>query len=209
MPVSSKKRKNRNRKLKQEVLQKQLDEFFADKSNFDILYNCVNQQSGVSLRALEFLCTKLAPQKGVLFRNKLGELVDLNARYIAWISSSRKQYFDFFRRNKKNRFSYTRHGKSVTTTMGQLRFFVFAIKEGVYEYAKSKMQEIDKLMADVLSKETDKRKEAAKRLAADSENNDEEQQPPPRKKRRIQSGKASVACGSTQPVTLSFNNRDG
>jgi hypothetical protein len=201
------KHKNRNRALRQEVLQKQLNGFYAEKANFDILYDCVNQHSGVSLRALEFLCTKMAPQQGVLIESKNGELVDLNSKYLAWISSNRKGMFDFFRRNKKSRVEYSRHGKTVITTLAQMRFFVFAIKNGVYEYARKRLNDIDKQMADVLSKEREQRRKPKKRAAPEDDSTAvEQQQPPKKKRRRAQSGKKSIPCASTKPVVLSFQH---
>jgi hypothetical protein len=102
---------------------------------------------------------------------------------------------------------YTRHGKSVETTLAQMRFFLFAIQNGVYEYARKKMAEIDKQMATTLSQERERRKkniEMALRKRKTNSGGGGGGSQPPKKRRRLQSGKKSVPIGSNMPVTLSF-----
>jgi hypothetical protein len=109
-----------------------------------------------------FVCTKLANERPIQFAKSNGDVVNLNAKYQNHLSSQGKSLFDPFRRNPANRFKFTKHGKTVETTIAQLRFFRFIISEEVIPYCESHFDEIEKLMRESLKKEREARKAAKK-----------------------------------------------
>lgn len=145
-------KKNRNIETKRNIHFKSLDKFFSQEKNFDILFGIVNQHSLLSLRMLEFICTTLASGGLVIKRSDNGNDVYLEAVYQDQMGSQGKQFFDPFRRKPESKFMMKRFSKKVITNIAQLRFFRFAIRFGVIEYANKNFRDVETLMSESTAK---------------------------------------------------------
>lgn len=197
---AARKIKSKNMRMRSEIHLSSLSKFYDDRKNFDALYEfCARkskhhkQKKGrarLSRRILEFLCTKLAPKKPILLTSDTGETHDLHSRYQLFLNSAGKRFFDTFARNEKSKFDFVKHGRKVHTTIAQLRFFRFLIREGVLRYAQENVEEISKQMS------------AKRTKTSDDEAIDVS--PRPRKRRR----QTTTASTAQQNVKLSFAKHD-
>jgi hypothetical protein len=212
--------KSKNIAMRKDIHMAAINEFFEDEKNFQVLYDFVTQNSSMSLRVLEYLCTKLAPERGIQYqRASDGELVILNSKYQDFLESQGKDFFDCFRRKKDRKFKFTKHDKTVLTTVAQLRFFRFAIRENVIEYAQQNFAMISSLMSENLKKEraarserNKLRKEQEQKKAEEEKEKEGEKKAPAaaatltRKRRRSASDLAGDNRGSTKKIKLSFKH---
>ncbi len=194
---------SKNTKLKQEVHLAALERFYDNQEHFRTLCDYVDGKSGISLRALEFLCHKLAPRKGLTCRGLNGEFVDVHGTYLDFLSSNGKNFFDPVRRNYAgSRIKFTKHGRTLMTTIAQLRFFKFAIENNVVRWAQENKQHMLQL------KEADTR---ARKVTAAGKKRKAESAKPKKKRSTKRRKKGSTkgqgnlsAHASPCPVKLSF-----
>jgi hypothetical protein len=159
----SKKLKNhRNLETRQCIHMKSVTRFFDKEDRVRTLVSIVNKQSAISLRLLEFVCTHMA-RCGLVLSRKDGTPLYLDALYKDRLESQGKSFFDPFRRNPKSRFVFHKFGMKVETNLAQLRFFQFAIKNGVIDYAKQNFRAVEEHMSEVSSQ----RKTPKKRKTTD------------------------------------------
>lgn len=105
-----------------------LNTFYAEEKNFDILFSVLSKQAKISLRALEFCASN-----EILWRGDPAKV----GTYQDSLDAHSKLLFDSFRRHEK--FQYTDgNGRSVTTNLAQLSFLKFSIEEGVIKYLMDK-----------------------------------------------------------------------
>lgn len=139
------------------ILHDNLLEFFSDTNNFMEFYNIVDStksnESGskISLRLLDWLATNYSKEYKVIYLWK-GETVNLFNLYKNKLKSYGKKYFDPFKR--RNRITFTPRLNDelvrehnirlpIQTTLGQLKFFEWIIEDGVLQYAKDHVKEIE------------------------------------------------------------------
>lgn len=198
--------KSKNTRLRSEILMKSLDSFYDNPEHFNALYEfCArkpkqSKKTRMSRRVLEFLCTKLAPKQPITVVSETGEAYDLHTRYQLFLRSVGKRFFDCFARNERAKFEFAKHGKKVKTTIGQLRFFRFFIRDGGLRYAREHLDEITKQMSEKLKSERKSKKDQdakRKRISSDRKGK--------RKRRRHL---AAVTTGE-KDVKLSFHSNNG
>lgn len=134
---------------RKQVLLKKISAFFQTKGRFMAMYEVVHQNSLVSLRMCEFVCTAFAErQQGLWTTSENGELVDVELAYREWQDKDGKVHFDAFRRHKKCALVRMQmHGKSLLTNIAQLRFFQFMITNGILLYIKDNLRLIETAMS--------------------------------------------------------------
>jgi hypothetical protein len=114
---------------------KTLSAFFDAPDAFKAMYNIVQNRVPVSLRACEYLCTRLAKRDAIVTKDTNGEKVYLHAKYQQYLDAKGKSNFDVFRRNQQTVFAMHKHGYVLHSNIAQLEFFKFALTYGVIEYA--------------------------------------------------------------------------
>jgi hypothetical protein len=125
---------------------KKLIGFYKDKVNFNILFDIVNQNSLLSLRLCEFVCTHLA-RKGLITKSLTGEDVHLDSAYQAARDWQGKSMFDPFCRDPLTKFKLNMFDKSTNTNVAQMRFIKFAIVNGVIAYALKNFRVVESKMS--------------------------------------------------------------
>ena len=139
---------NDNLLSKEEVLLKSLYEFY-DKDNIDKILPIITGKSIVSLRILDYFVTNFSKE----FNIKINENNNSNVYqdYKNKLKSYNKRFFDpFCRINKKNMtnkiaFQYS-DDKLIITTIGQLNFFRWALRNNILDYVVSNHFDINNEM---------------------------------------------------------------
>ena len=124
---------------KNDLLLKSLLGFYKKSQNMKTLFKYVSKSSSVSLRVFDFLCTKYIKDKNVIYyvEKNNGKKVpfNLSVAYKAQLKAYSKLQFDPFKRHNRIEIkcSHCPEGK-LTTTIGQLNFFKFAIENKLIEW---------------------------------------------------------------------------
>ncbi len=115
---------------KQDILLKSLDDFFSDEKHFTELSEILNHTAGISLRNIEWFVTNYAKEKRTKFKTPSGASVDVHIAYKSSLGGYSKKFFDPFCRTERVQF------KGFTTTVAQLNFIRWCIRNGILEYIK-------------------------------------------------------------------------
>ena len=150
---------------KNDLLLKSLINFYKKPQYMKTFYNYVSKNAKISLRIFDFLCTKYIKNRNVIYYNeKNGKkvLFNLGVAYKAQLKAYSKLQFDPFKRHDRIEIqcSLTPEG-TLTTTIGQMNFFKFAIENKLIEWIENKenLSKIEKAIAqDTKSKPKDKQK---------------------------------------------------
>lgn len=108
----------------------------------DILNPPAGAKPPISLRVLDWLITNYARRRRVITQPG-GDT--LNIMYRAVLNGLSKKYFDPFRRRARVEFADA-DGNPLETTIGQLKFFKWAICNGVVAYGIAHAQDIERDM---------------------------------------------------------------
>jgi hypothetical protein len=115
---------------KQDLLLKSLNDFFSDEKNHRELSDILDHKSGISLRNIEWFVTSYAKEKRTKFVTSNGSNIDVHIAYKSSLGGYSKKFFDPFCRTERIQF------KGFTTTIAQLNFIRWCIRNGILEYIK-------------------------------------------------------------------------
>ncbi len=115
---------------KQDLILKSISDFFEDPDNFKQLDDILSHKSGISLRNIEWFVTNYAKEKRTRFKTPSGNDVDVHIAYKSSLGGYSKKFFDPFCRTERVQF------KGFTTTVAQLNFIRWCIRNGILEYIK-------------------------------------------------------------------------
>ena len=124
---------------KEEVLLESLYEFYKNKNNLNKILPIVTGTSELSLRVLDYFVTNYSKNNLINLGNKNNTKYNVYQDYKNKLKSYNKRFFDpFCRINKKNitnkiAFKYDDE-KYIVTTIGQLNFFRWAIRNNIIDY---------------------------------------------------------------------------
>lgn len=115
---------------KNELLFNSLDAFYETKENFKIfksLTDTKDNKQQISLRLLDYLCTKYCKSNTVIYEQKnKGDKINLYNSYKNQLKAYSKLQFDPFRRH--NRILIEKNKEKHETTIAQLNFFKWVIE---------------------------------------------------------------------------------
>lgn len=139
---------------KQDLLMTSLQKFYKKHNNINIFLKIVNGNSKISLRIIDWFVTNYSKKNNTNY-NLLNFNCDVNEakfkQFIVYIDYKlqlkgySKKQFDPFQRRERINFYYTEN-KFITTTVGQLNFFRWAIKHKVINYIENNIEKIEKDM---------------------------------------------------------------
>ena len=139
-----------------ELLLKSLTKYYTENDNFDNLVMILNDQKKISLRLIDWFVTNYSKKYNTIFllkeyNNKITITEDFNEKihsqinvyqeYKSQLKAFSKKRFDPFCR--RERIEYTCNDKSISTTVGQLNFFRWAIKNHIVEYISKYVEQIE------------------------------------------------------------------
>ena len=164
--------------IKQDLLLEKLKVFYDDKHNMQNLLDIINSTSKISLRSIDWFVTNYSKKNYVIIPVKKAQIygdsrvisktkkkdikmvdIDVNVflNYKAQLKAFSKKHFDPFCRRERVSFKYN-DKDSIITTVGQLNFFRWAIDNGIINYIKDNLKEIEEDMNTNIKKPKSKSK---------------------------------------------------
>ena len=141
--------------VKQKLLMDSLKTFFLKQENLDVIMPIINGDSKISLRVMDWFVTNYSK------KNNISYLIDANGEIISDITDQnngkefvvyldyklqlkgyQKKQFDPFCRRDRIQFYYDNENY-ITTTVGQLNFFKWAIENNVIKFIEENFTEIE------------------------------------------------------------------
>lgn len=130
--------------VQNQLLMSYLDKYFqTHPKNFKILVDIVNQQSQVSLRALDHFVTNYAPENNIVLKQNF----NVHQEYKLKLLSYKKIRFDPFCRKYKTLYIYNEQNPiKIFTSCGQLCFFKWCFENDIIKYVEKHINVIEKDM---------------------------------------------------------------
>ena len=113
--------------VKSEILLGSLSDFFDSAENFKILSDILGHKNGISLRNLEWFITIYSKSNNIVYETSSGNF-RVHVAYKSSLVGYSKKLFDPFCRTERIEF------KGLTTTVAQLNFIRWCIKNGIIDY---------------------------------------------------------------------------
>lgn len=147
-----------------DILIKNKKFYSANKKYVDILLEIINGESDISIRAIDWFVINYSKKNNTCYKIKINnkiELFNVNSEYQNQLNGYSKDYFDPFCRDNKLTYTY-KHGNGkikFMSSIGQLNFFRWAIRNKIINYVSRHLDEIEKD-----HKETDKKNKERKKM---------------------------------------------
>ena len=111
---------------------------YTDPSFFSVLLALIKQDAPVSLRILDWLCVNFAKKNSTFYslpqqRSRIP--FEIHKEYKQTLRCYKRRLFDPFQRTKRIYFEHSAENILVSTTVGQVAFVVWAMRNGVYTFA--------------------------------------------------------------------------
>jgi hypothetical protein len=119
-----------------EILLQSVQNFYQEPKNSEALSNILDKKGGVSLRNLEWFVTNYSKNKNITYTTGDGKNFAVHVSYKSTLDGYSKKLFDPFCRTDKVSFMLSHNQKSIDTTVAQLNFIRWCIKNNVIEYFK-------------------------------------------------------------------------
>lgn len=141
----------------QDILDKNRNFFVSNKKYLETMLDIISGTSDISIRVLDWFVANYSKKKNILYRIKNNGIVvhfNVNIEYKNQLNGYSKKYFDPFCRKNKIVYSYKNEeypesNTKFLTSIGQLNFFYWAIKNKVIRYVEMHLSEIEKDMKEV------------------------------------------------------------
>jgi c-di-GMP-related signal transduction protein len=128
---------------KEELLMQSLSEFYKNKKNIEKILPIINQKSNISLRLLDWFVTNYSKKNKTIYKVKK-DTFNVHLNYKDQLKSYSKKQFDPFCRRDRIVYRYDICDE-ITTTVGQLCFFRWAIQNKIIDFVEEhyKIIELD------------------------------------------------------------------
>lgn len=126
---------------KKEVILPSLYNFFKENNNIDKILPIISGYSNLSIRVLDWFVTNYAKKYNIIYQLKDGTYFNVYLDYKSQLKGYKKKMFDPFCRKRRIPFNYSEN-KCVITTIGQLNFFRWAIKNEAIKYVMDNLNNI-------------------------------------------------------------------
>lgn len=127
--------------------------FSADLKYISEMLSIINGESSISIRVIDWFVSNYSKKQNTIYRIKINgteKLFNVNSDYKNQLGGYSKLYFDPFCRKKKVVYRYRSETLSkpiiFATSVGQLNFFQWAIRNKVIFYVQKHLDEIDQDM---------------------------------------------------------------
>ena len=120
---------------KSDLLLSSINDFYTDEKNAST-FSSIIHKGEISLRTLEWFITNYSKQRNVSYKMKDGKLFTVHCAYKSSLEGYSKKLFDPFCRAKKIEYTIPATGEKVTTTVAQLNFIKWVIKNNIIDYIK-------------------------------------------------------------------------
>lgn len=113
-----------------------INQFYEDPKNSQYLTDILDKKSTVSLRNLEWFITNYSKKKSLSYKTSDGKTFTVHCAYKSSLDGYSKKLFDPFCRTDKFEYALPNSPTktTVTTTVAQLNFIRWCIKNNVIDY---------------------------------------------------------------------------
>jgi hypothetical protein len=130
---------------KNDILLNSLFLFYKENNNIENIIPIINGQSNISLRVLDWFVTNYSKKNNIVYNiekiSKPAIIFNVFLDYRLQLKAYSKKYFDPFCR--KNRIIFYYQDKlAIKTTVGQLNFFRWALKNKIIEHVTNNLETI-------------------------------------------------------------------
>lgn len=119
---------------KTDCLLSSINTFYADPKHRTTLMELLNKSGGISLRNLEWFITNYSKKNNLAYKTSDGKLFSVHCAYKSSLDGYSKKLFDPFCRSEKIAFAIPGTNEEVHTTVAQLNFIRWCIKNNIVEY---------------------------------------------------------------------------
>lgn len=125
----------------------------CDPNKIEIVSKIIGSEYNISLRVIDWFVTKYANFHKIKYKLDDGQYFNVHISYEAQLKTLKKQYFDPFRRTDRFEFNFSLINQTISTTLGQLNFFMWAIENKIIDYIITNLKTIAKAMNDDVKKQ--------------------------------------------------------
>lgn len=128
-----------------DLLLKNLKEFYSKNDRIDMMLRVINGDSKISLRIVDWFVTNYAKEKYIVYELANEKRIKVYDSYKLNLRAYSKKRFDPFCRWDRITIPY-KEDTHIQTTIGQLNFFKWAIENKIIEYIDENYESIEKDM---------------------------------------------------------------
>lgn len=161
-----------------DILEKNNNFFSSNSKYVDEMLKIINAESNISIRVLDWFVANYSKKNNTCYKisvNNKKEFFYVNNEYKNQLNGYSKLYFDPFCRKRKVIYTYRSQNRDkkvvFLTSIGQLNFFQWAIKNKVIKHVELHIKEIEDDM-----KETSRKNKERKAILSQSDNSSNEQE---------------------------------
>ena len=119
---------------KSTILLTSINAFYSFPENRTTLLNILSKSSGISLRNLEWFITNYSKKNNLTYKTRDGKIFSVHCAYKSSLDGYSKKLFDPFCRSEKIHYTLPGTSEEISTTVAQLNFIKWCIKNNVVEY---------------------------------------------------------------------------
>jgi len=123
-----------------ETLLDSINTFYDDPKNSGVLVDILEKKGSVSLRNLEWFITNYAKKNNLTYRTSDGKTFAVHCAYKSSLDGYSKKLFDPFCRSDKFLYTVPSTDKEFMTTVAQLNFIKWCIKNNIITYITENKQ---------------------------------------------------------------------
>jgi hypothetical protein len=117
-----------------ETLLDSINQFYETPENANYLVDILDKKSSVSLRNLEWFITNYSKKYALSYKTTDGKTFAVHCAYKSSLEGYSKKLFDPFCRTDKFEYAVPCTDKKITTTVAQLNFIKWCIKNKIIDY---------------------------------------------------------------------------
>jgi len=129
---------------KTSILLSSINQFYKEEPNRNKLLTILNKSGGISLRNLEWFITNYAKKNNTSFRTSNDKIFTVHCAYKSSLDGYSKKLFDPFCRAEKFTYEIPDSSQKIQTTLAQLNFIKWCIKNDIIEYIYDHKQSLFK-----------------------------------------------------------------
>jgi hypothetical protein len=111
-----------------------INQFYDDPKNSKYLVDILDKKGSVSLRNLEWFITNYSKKRSLSYKTNDGKTFAVHCAYKSSLDGYSKKLFDPFCRTDKFEYKLPNSDMTLTTTVAQLNFIRWCIKNNVIDY---------------------------------------------------------------------------
>lgn len=121
-----------------DILLQSINQFYSNEDNANTFKSLVHSKDGgISLRSLEHFITNFAKKTNATYKTSDGRIFAVHCSYKSSLDGYSKKLFDPFARAHKFEYTLPTTGEKIVTTVAQLNFIRWVIKNDIIKYLKS------------------------------------------------------------------------